>query len=76
MARGQLTLNPGSAKMGRPDGQVAADLEARLESFRSRTMVMAGDGNCQFRAFAFNLFGCQLSRGASEPRSDTGHVNS
>lgn len=34
-------------------------LESRLQSFGMRTKEMEGDGNCQFRSFAFNLFGEQ-----------------
>jgi len=34
-------------------------LESRLSSFGMSTKEMDGDGNCQFRSFAFNLFGEQ-----------------
>jgi len=43
---------------------VPSGLEVRLESFNSRTMVMEGDGNCQFRSFAFNLFRDQAHHAA------------
>eukprot|EP00929_Paragymnodinium_shiwhaense_P070021 TRINITY_DN35405_c0_g1_i1.p1 TRINITY_DN35405_c0_g1~~TRINITY_DN35405_c0_g1_i1.p1 ORF type:complete len:340 (+),score=29.93 TRINITY_DN35405_c0_g1_i1:138-1022(+) len=36
-----------------------ASLEERLRTFGMKTKVMQGDGNCQFRSFAFNLFGEQ-----------------
>lgn len=39
-------------------------LEKRLECFEGRTMEMEGDGNCQFRSFAFNLFGDQAHHAA------------
>merc|ERR1719454_1469086 len=42
-----------------PGSDVPVILEERLESFNSKTMEMEGDGNCQFRSFAFNLFGDQ-----------------
>merc|ERR1712176_459290 len=38
---------------------ISVDLEDRLKSFGTQTMVMEGDGNCQFRSLAFNLFGSQ-----------------
>lgn len=45
--------------------QDAATLDARLESVGSRTMRICGDGNCQFRSFAFNLFGDQNHHAAT-----------
>lgn len=47
-----------------PAGEVPPILEKRLESFEGRTMEMEGDGNCQFRSFAFNLFGDQAHHAA------------
>eukprot|EP00930_Biecheleria_cincta_P083403 TRINITY_DN72987_c0_g1_i1.p1 TRINITY_DN72987_c0_g1~~TRINITY_DN72987_c0_g1_i1.p1 ORF type:complete len:263 (+),score=27.03 TRINITY_DN72987_c0_g1_i1:200-988(+) len=47
-----------------PSGEVPPILEKRLESFGGRSMEMEGDGNCQFRSFAFNLFGDQAHHGS------------
>lgn len=35
-------------------------LENRLDAFGMKMKVMEGDGNCQFRSIAFNLFGDQV----------------
>ena len=35
------------------------DLEKRLRAIGMQMCVMEGDGNCQFRSMAFNLFGSQ-----------------
>merc|ERR1711879_806776 len=35
------------------------NLDGRLEKFGMQMKTMDGDGNCQFRAFAYNLFGAQ-----------------
>jgi len=51
-------------KAAGPDGTAVSGLEARLETFGSTTMVMKGDGNCQFRSFAFNLFRDQAHHAA------------
>ena len=34
-------------------------LEARLQNLHLDMLVMAGDGNCQFRSVSFELFGSQ-----------------
>jgi len=45
-----------ASEEGDPGG---TDLSSRLKSFGMRQRVMEGDGNCQFRSFAFNLFGAE-----------------
>lgn len=40
-------------------GHSPLGLEARLNSLGMQTKAMLGDGNCQFRAAAYNLFGSQ-----------------
>ena len=42
-----------------PETKPDAALEARLGTLNLSQHMMQGDGNCQFRAFAFNLFGTQ-----------------
>eukprot|EP00435_Cladocopium_sp_Y103_P054860 s575_g18.t1 len=38
------------------EGLQGASLEQRLQTFGMQMVEMAGDGNCQFRTIAFNLF--------------------
>ena len=45
------------SKKKRP--QAASSLDGRLGELRLTMHTMEGDGNCQFRSFAFNLFGSQ-----------------
>ncbi|CAE7802538.1 OTU11 [Symbiodinium sp. CCMP2592] len=40
-------------------GLTGASLETRLATFGMQMLEMEGDGNCQFRSMAFNLFGKQ-----------------
>ncbi|CAE7667964.1 OTU11 [Symbiodinium pilosum] len=40
-------------------GLKGASLETRLATFGMQMLEMEGDGNCQFRSMAFNLFGKQ-----------------
>ncbi|CAE7423467.1 OTU11 [Symbiodinium natans] len=40
-------------------GLKGASLETRLATFGMQMLEMEGDGNCQFRSMAFNLFGQQ-----------------
>ena len=39
--------------------QMALLLKQRLDFLNLKTVVMAGDGNCQFRSFSYELFGTQ-----------------
>ncbi|CAL1129047.1 unnamed protein product [Cladocopium goreaui] len=41
------------------EGLQGASLEQRLQTFGMQMVEMAGDGNCQFRTIAFNLFRSQ-----------------
>ena len=65
MARGQIVklLEEKSAekeaKLTRPQIGSATGLKERLHSLGLESVEMEGDGNCQFRAFADQLFGSQ-----------------
>lgn len=55
-----------SSIAGGPSGgrSAASDLDSRLGTLGLATKVMDGDGNCQFRSMAYNLFGEQKHHAA------------
>lgn len=55
MVRNQMVRGLGDAAKMAPCG----DLNRRLDAVGLEMSTMEGDGNCQFRALAFNLFGSQ-----------------
>ena len=61
LGRGKIIagLAEASSPTGSFSGPIPTQLDARLKSLGMKTEEMAGDGNCQFRSFADQLFGAQ-----------------
>lgn len=57
--REKLVAKVEKASKSAPKGS----LDGRLGSLGLASHTMEGDGNCQFRSFAFNLFGTQSEHG-------------
>jgi hypothetical protein len=63
LARGKLVTDLKTASEGVSPGSrgsASSNIEARLRPLALEMVIMEGDGNCQFRALADQLFGSQI----------------